>query len=447
MTVPATTHAANRRVLRNVGANFVGATLSAALPLLTLPIYLRALGTEHWGLVSFVALFVSVLSILDAGFSQALVKEFASLTTEGTGRARAAANLLFSYERIYAGFALLLSLIVAPFADLIASSWLNLGSLPKGTGVFTIYCACATFVAQFPGSIFRTVLVARQEQVKLNKIQVSFLLLRHAGGVALVLLWPNIEPYLVWQVACTAFETIWTAVQAWREMPASRQQSRWDAAAVASTARFSGFMAASVLLGAATGMVDKFYIAAKLPIAELGYYAVASSVSFGLLRLSYPLFTAVLPRLTQLQGSEADIQQINRRLLTIVTSGLLAFLAVYLLFGRDVIIWWLKSEATVDLIVAPLNFLLVACGLNLFYNIGYTNWVAAGKARAIMAINIASFAVALVITPFAVARFGITGAAASAVLMNSIGALVSLSWIVNCHIRCRRPMQIQKTQC
>jgi O-antigen/teichoic acid export membrane protein len=435
-------------MLRNIGANSIGALCNAALPLLTLPIYLHALGVEHWGLISFVTLFVSILSILDMGFSQALVREFASLTLSSRQQEdQASVNLLLSYERIYAGFAFVLGLGILPFVGVIATGWLDLGSLPKETGVFTIYCACAMFVAQFPGSIYRTVLIARQEQVKLNKIQVGFLLLRHAGSTALMLYRPNIELYLVWQIACTALETILTAVQAWKEMPGTRRQARWDSAAVGSTARFSGVMAASALLGAATGMVDKFYIAAKLPIADLGYYGIASSVAFGLVRLSYPIFTAVMPRLAQLQGSERKILHINRQLLLIVTMGLLCFATAYLLWGRQMLLWWLNSESTVGSILVILNLLLIAGALNIFYNIGYTSWVAAGKGSRIFVINLASFFVALIVTPLTIDRFGIVGAGAALVFMNSIGALSSLAWIFHGSMSYYRSIKTQENPC
>jgi O-antigen/teichoic acid export membrane protein len=446
--LPTTPHAAKHRMLRNVGANSAGAVLNSVVPLLALPIYLHALGAEHWGLVSLVALFVSVLSILDAGLSQALVKEFSSRIINEERRLTASADLLLSYERIYAGFALLLSLMILPFSDAIATRWINLGSLPKETGTFTIWCACAMFIAQFPGSIYRTVLIARQEQVKLNKVQSGFLLLRHAGGVAIVSYAPAIQLYLIWQITCTAIETIWMSVTAWREMPGARRQSRWDAAAVGSTARFASFMVFSVLLGAATAMVDKFYISAKLPIAELGFYGIASSVAVGLLRLSYPVFTAVLPRLAELQeDSGADILRLNRQLLLIVTVSLLVFFAAYSLFGRDVLLWWLKSEVTVNAIFATLTLLLVSSALNVFYNIGYTNWVAAGKGRVILFINAASFVGALIITPTTVERFGIVGAAAAMVLMNSIGAVSSLTWIIHSQMRYRRSIRIKNLTC
>lgn len=418
-----------RKLLGNVAANYVGVIVNAGLPLLTLPIYFNHLGADNWGLVSFVTFFVSALSILDAGFSQALVKEFANRADAAALAPNRSADLLFGYERVYVVFALTVAMLSLPLAETISTSWLNLGALPGGVGRQTIQCASALFLVQFPGSIYRTVLIARQEQKQLNKIQIGFVLLRHAVSVAIVLMEPKIQSYLLWQVACTGMETLYTSLRAWREVGQCRADSRWNAEAMRETIRFAAVMAVSVLLGAATNMIDKFYITARLPVAQLGYYGIASSVSFGLLRLSYPVFTAVLPRLAQLREDTSAIMSISLRLLAIATAGLLVFLALYVAYGRAVLAAWLSNESAAAGVAAVLDFLLIGSALNIYYNIGYTNWVAAGQSRIILSINVASFLVALTVTPLAIDRYGLVGAGAALVVMNAIGACTSLVWI------------------
>jgi len=426
---------ARRKIFNNVSANYVGAVLNAVLPLLTLPIYFNALGADRWGLVSFVSFFVSALSILAAGFSQALVKEFANRRGSEAVAPGHTANLLLGYERVYAGFALAVCLLVLPFADTVVTRWLDLGSLTRETGLLAVYCACAMFLGQFPGSIYRTVLIARQEQVRLNQIQIFFMLLRHGVSVLLVLHTGDVSHYLVWQVICTVAESLWTSMCAWREVGQSRRASRWDATEMRSTFRFAAVMAVSVLLGAATTMIDKFYIAASLPIAQLGYYGIASSLSFGVLRLSYPVFTAILPRLVDLRDDPAATLKINLNLLFITIVALLAGGVAYWAFGRVALQMWIRNDDAVVGTYGILTLLLASSALNVIYNIGYTNWVATGQSRIILAINIAAFVSAVLITPLAINRLGLLGAGAALILMSLIGASVSLSWLLKCRLQ------------
>ena len=185
-------------------------------------------------------------------------------------------------------------------------------------------------------------------------------------------------------------------------------------------------------------MIDKFYVSSQLPIVQLGYYGVASSVSFGLLRLSYPVFTAFLPRIVQLQSNVRALLHTNLRLMAVISAALTAGVTLYLLFGQLCLQLWLNNEGMANDVYPVLNLLLVSSSLNVFYNLGYTNWVAAGKSRIIFAINIASFVLAAGVTPLAIDRFGLVGAAAALVLINSIGAFTSLVWLVNGFIR-RQP--------
>lgn len=421
-------------LLRNIGANYVGAVLNSALPLLTLPVYINILGPDNWGLVSFIAFVVSALSILDSGFNQALVREFADLNISAEEARGRSSNLLYCYELIYFSFAGFVAMVVVLLADPISSRWLN---LEKGaeSGIWTIYCAAALFLFQFPASIYRTVLLARQAQVSLVKVQSVFLILRHLLGVILVVWTRGLWVYLAWQVACAALETAWMSRRAWGEIGMPRKMSTWDSAAVRSTIKFAGAMAVSVLLGAATTMIDKFYISSKLPISQLGYYGVAYSAAFGLLRLSYPVFTAVLPHMVRLQVEPQTLLRFNLRLLARISAALILILVCYGFLGELCLEIWLKNGELVQQVYPVLNLLLIACSLNVFYNLGYTNWVAAGRSKAIFSINVASFCLAVVATPLAIDRFGLMGAGAALVLMNMIGAVTSLSWLLKSYMR------------
>lgn len=433
---PAQQHG-RRKFLNNVGANYIGTLLSAVLPLLTLPIYFNALGGDKWGLVAFVNFFVSTLSILDAGFSQALVKEFAySSSAEAKGCERIS-NLLLGYERLYIGFALTVGLLALPFVDVITTRWLDLGSLPYENGLIAVYCAIAMFIVQFPGSIYRTVLSAMQEQVRLNQIQILFILLRQGGGVALVLHTGELTQYLIWQVFCSAAESVVTSKYAWRETGQARSSSCWDGLAMRSTLRFAAMMATSVLLGALTTMVDKFFITSRLPIAQLGYYSIASSVSFGFLRLSYPVFTAILPRIARLRNDLVATLKINLNLLLIALSALFVFGFMYWFFGRLALQMWMRSNEAVVGVFDILTLLLVSSALNVIYNIGYTNWVATGRSRIIFFINITGFFFALLVTPRAIDKFGLLGASSALIIYNLIGASVSLAWLFACFKKLR----------
>ena len=62
---------------RNILANYLGTGVVALAPMLALPWYLAALGPKQFGLIGFIVMLQAVLGLLDAGMSQALVREIA----------------------------------------------------------------------------------------------------------------------------------------------------------------------------------------------------------------------------------------------------------------------------------------------------------------------------------------------------------------------------------
>ena len=96
-------------VKQNAIANYIGTGVVALAPLLALPWYLALLGPSQFGLVGFIATLQAVLGLLDAGMSQALVREVALRFTAADQARYRTANLLLGFERLYWLFALIVA--------------------------------------------------------------------------------------------------------------------------------------------------------------------------------------------------------------------------------------------------------------------------------------------------------------------------------------------------
>ena len=68
--------------------------------------------------------------------------------------------------------------------------------------------------------------------------------------------------------------------------------------------------------------------------------------------------------------------------------------------------------------------------MNAIYNVGYMNWLAAGATNKILKVNILSLGLAIALTPFFVAKYDLLGAACGWLIINGIGLLLSLDWLV-----------------
>jgi O-antigen/teichoic acid export membrane protein len=411
---------------KNITANYLGAGVSALAPMLALPWYVSLLGTKYWGLASFVWVLQAILGLANAGFAQAIIREVSSLAANYEAGRRKVASILFGFERIYWAFAVLGGLLVALFADQIVAGWLNLGDIPVEIGRQVIYAAAVIFVVQFPVAIYRSVLFGTGEQVAQNVVVSGATIFRHLGGVLVLYVHSSIGAYLIWNVVAALAETLVTARLSWVKVGIPRAALAWDSAEMRRVLTITAGLSASVFIGILTLQVDKIVLSWSLPVEQLGYYAIASAVSVGLLQAFTPITSAMLPRIVQLQKQPDELRKTNSRLLGMMLLVIFVGALLFVVAGRTVLTLWLKNEQVVAIVYPVLSLLLVGTAMNAVYSVGYLNWVAAGATRKILLVNGSALALSAVTLPTLIAHFHLMGAAFGWLIINCVGMVLSL---------------------
>ncbi|MDX8396293.1 MAG: hypothetical protein R8K22_07770 [Mariprofundaceae bacterium] len=167
--------------------------------------------------------------------SQALIREISVRLGLKSDGQRKTAEMLFAFERLYWLFALLAALGVSLLSAIIGNYWLDLGDLPASLGQLAVLGAAALFAVQFPGSVYRSMLVGGQAQVPLNVIMSTTAILRHLGAVLILMVWPSLLAYLIWHCAIGLIETLLRRFFAWRCLTVKRQDVRWKPSVLKST--------------------------------------------------------------------------------------------------------------------------------------------------------------------------------------------------------------------
>jgi O-antigen/teichoic acid export membrane protein len=314
-------------------------------------------------------------------------------------------------------------------ANSIAMHWLHLEDIPLALGRDAVYGAAIIFAAQFPGAVYRRVLVGVQAQVTLNAIVLGGTLLRHVGGVIVVLIWPTLSTYLVWYALSALLETLVRGRLAWGALNVKRNQVKWEINELRPAWRLVASMSGATLLGTLTVQMDKIVLSRMVSIEQFGYYMVAATVAVGMLQLVYPLVQAVLPRAIQLREKPLVLRSLCIKLVWLI--GLLTSLGalIFITVGKWLLDIWLKNPHAVEVIYPLLAILLVGTCLNAFYNVGYINWIVHKKIHRILQVNALAFILTVAIVPSLVAWQGPIGAAFGWLMINFIGFILSLEWI------------------
>ena len=414
---------------KNILANYLGAGTIALAPILALPWYLQALGPKQFGLISFITMLQALFGILDAGTSQALVREFAVRFNAGKDGRRDAASLLFGFERLYWIFAVATGAAVLMLSNVISSHWLVLGDLPLSTGTAAVCGAGFLFAVQFPGSVYRSLLVGVQAQVSLNSVMLTAALMRHIGGVAVLQFWPTLYAYLGWQIGVGLLETLVRGKMAWRAGAVKRNLLRWEPQRLRTVWKSVASLTGATCLGALTVQMDKIILSKMVGLQQFGYYTIAAGISLGVLQLVYPIVQAVLPRAVELKNDRAGLRRLSIKLIWSIAAFVTGGGVVYALLGEILLAGWLRDATVAESIYPLLAVLLLGTAMNAFYIVGYIHWLVLEKVGRVLVVNAAALALSVAIIPPLVTRFGLVGAAFGWLAINSIGFALSLEWL------------------
>ncbi len=181
---------------RNIVANFIGRGWSVFASFAFLPLYVRFLGIEAYGLVGFYTTLMGVFAFADVGLSASLNREMARLSALDT-KGQEMRNLLRTIETVYWGIAVLLAGAIALSAPTLAHQWVKAQTISPAVVENAVRLMGLAMAFQFPSGLYQGGLIGLQRQVQLNLALVLTGVLR-AGGAVLIL-WlvsPTIEAFL-----------------------------------------------------------------------------------------------------------------------------------------------------------------------------------------------------------------------------------------------------------
>ena len=115
----------------NLLAGLANSVWTALIGLAVVPVYLKYLGIEAYGLIGFFATTQAVLSLLDMGMAPTINREVARCSA--LGNLKEAGKLLHTLAVVYWCMAGIIALIVFALAPLIAEFWLQSKQLSAQT--------------------------------------------------------------------------------------------------------------------------------------------------------------------------------------------------------------------------------------------------------------------------------------------------------------------------
>lgn len=342
---------------RNLVANYIGRTWSSILAIALIPVYIKFMGIESYGLVGFFATLTSVIGLLDLGIGATMTRELARRSVD-SDQENSQRDLVRTLELIYWGLALLAGLLIYLCSSFIANSWVNSENISSSNIVSAIQLMGISLAFQFPMSLYQGGLMGLQRQVLVNIINIILSTFR-GGGVILVL-WlvaPNIVVFFQWQVLTSIIGSVMFFGAMWFSLPKSKRAAKFKFQIINDIWKYAAAISANALLGIILSQLDKVILSKMLSLKMFGYYSIAATVSSAIWMIIIPFNSALFPSLVQLYEKK-DMTQLRRLFHTSsqwLSLILFPVCAVIIVFSSQILSLWMN-----DPLIAKNSHLIVS---------------------------------------------------------------------------------------
>ena len=173
-------------IRKNIIANIIARAWGFISVYLFVPLYLKFLGIEAYGLVGFYSTLLGVLAFADMGFTATLNREMARLSVRKDATAEMK-DVLRTYELTYLCISAALAVTMWALAPVIAEHWLRSKVLQPREMAAAIRVMGIAIALQLPSGLYIGGLMGLQRQVRANSIQIAWGVFRGLGAV--LVLW------------------------------------------------------------------------------------------------------------------------------------------------------------------------------------------------------------------------------------------------------------------
>jgi len=406
---------------RNLIANFVGKGWATLMGIAFIPLYIKFMGIESYGLVGFFTTLQAMFTLLDLGLTTTLNRELArySALPEKSQDMR---DLVRTLEIIYWGLALFIGVTVLILSPFVAQGWVKADTLSVEVVQKSVMLMGLTMAFQWPFGFYSGGLLGLQRQVLFNILNMIWYTLRFAGGVLVLwLLSSTIITFFEWQVGVRALSTGLMAIALWRSLPAGQQRSRFRRTIWHSVWQFAAGMTAISTTALILTQMDKIVLSKILSLDVFGYYTLAWTVANGLAILTGAVFTVFFPRFSQLVaiGEIEELRQLYHRSCQLMSVLILPVAILVAFFAPELLALWTHNPLTVANAHPLVTLLIIGTALNGLMNLPYALQLAHGWTSLAFYTNVIATIVLIPLLLVATSSYGALGAAAVWIILNS----------------------------
>ena len=418
------------RLGRNLLAGIANSGWAALVNLIVVPLYLKYLGIEAYGLIGFYTTTQILLSLLDLGLAPTINREVAR--SSASGEFREARNLLHTLGVVYWVTAGIIALVISGLAPVIANHWLQSSHIAPATLMRAVILMGLVIACRWPIGLYQGALMGMQRLTTSSAVNMVMVTCANFGAVViLAFVSPTIEAFFIWQAGVALLGAAAMRWAAWRAIGRA-DVGEFDVNGLKRIWRFSAGMSGVAISGIILMQLDKVMLSRMLSLEDFGRYALASLIASGLYVLLTPVFNAIYPRMSALVATGDTV-----RLIDFYESGTRLCLALLLpaavtvaIFSKDLLYLWTRNDHLAATSAPIVSLFVIGTALNGVMHFPYALQLAYGATRLPLTINIILMVIMVPLTVTLARFYGAVGGAAAWALLNALYLFVG-TWLTH----------------
>ncbi|MDQ8144325.1 oligosaccharide flippase family protein [Chryseobacterium sp. CFS15] len=390
---------------------------------LFVPLYIKLLGVEAYGIISFYTVVLSIISLADLGLSSAVIKEFSTSSSEDYKYT--VFKLIEKKYLIICGTLLLFLLL---FSNIIAKYWLHSDKFSVEDLTKFVILISVGVIFQLSSSLYYGAIFGLGFQVKANIYQFFWTLIR-LGFIVIILKYfsNNLYIYFLWQIICNIFYVLFLRFNVLLYF-----KTKIDVLVVIflklpkHILLYIGGMSLISIISSVNSQMDKILVSSFFSLKIFGYYNLASSLAQSPRLLGMPLATALFPVFSKMAADRdkkrlENVFKLSNYFLNVMIFVISLILYIYI---SEIFKLWLGNRIEVgfkddmEFLARMLIIGTVFLSMQLLF---YYTLLAFGKTKYTIYQGICQIILGIPLLYFCIYKFGFSGAGYSWVIIN-VGA-------------------------
>lgn len=329
---------------KNIIANYVSQIYVAGIGILILPLYIKYMGAEAYGLVGFFTMLQAWFALLDLGLTPTIGRETARYRG-GSMSALQYRQLFRALSLIFSGIAVTGGLTLWLLAGPIAEKWLNVSELTMVEVVLAVKIMAVSVAMRWMGGLYRGVITGSEKLVWLGIFNILIATLRFVAVFISMKIYGFTPTVFFWhQLLVALLELVGLYWMGNSLLPAKKQLVQpigWSFEPIKPVLKFALTIAFTSSVWVLVTQTDKLILSGILPLSEYGFFTLAVMVAAGIMILSQPVSMVLMPRMARLhaEGKHDEMIQLYRsttQLVSVVAGSasiVIAFFAEQLLYA------------------------------------------------------------------------------------------------------------------